>query len=60
MIVRVLALTHGFTFLIQACGPLLDSSSDESTWAPVEPVKSPGIVLDWAHASTWKSHTYTS
>ena len=49
----------------QAWGPLLDSSSEVRTVAPVEPVNSPGMVLDWAQASTWerggggvRHHTY--
>lgn len=48
------------TFFSHACGPLLDSSSELRTWAPVEPVKSPGTVLDWAHASTCWNKTCPS
>lgn len=44
------------TFFSHACGPLVDSSSELRTWAPVEPVKRPGTVLDWAHASTYHSN----
>lgn len=46
------------TFLSQACGPDVDRSSELRTWAPVEPVKKPGTILDWAQASTLQTHTF--
>lgn len=44
------------TFFSQACGPEVDKSSELRTWAPVEPVKKPGTILDWAQASTFQTN----
>lgn len=52
----ILYLRVWFTFFSHACGPLVDSSSELRTWAPVEPVKRPGTVLDCAHASTYHTN----
>lgn len=45
------------TFFSHACGPDVDKSSELRTWAPVEPVKKPGTILDWAQASTFQTNT---
>lgn len=45
------------TFFSQACGPDVDRSSELRTCAPVEPVKKPGTILDWAQASTFQTHS---
>lgn len=44
------------TFFSHACGPDVDKSSELRTWAPVDPVKKPGTMLDWAQASTFQTH----
>lgn len=48
------------TFFSHACGPDVDKSSELRTWAPVEPVKKPGTILDWAQASTCQTNTRIS